>query len=335
MEIGGGAMGSCSDHAMPTYLVIRSDPAPGESMIGYLRRLCIANGYDSLQWIFEKNISSPHELFVEENLRRIADVTGCDYRLLREAGYIPVNSSGSLINFCGIEIEKSHIDIDVLNICTECLSERLLHHPIWDLVDCTSCPIHGTKIANRCPVCGSPLSWMRASNTCECGIFEFEDYCAGKSQKNEFICAKHIYSLLRYEVNSNVYHEIRREIRMLSLNDFLRSIRALYTIPTFEKTGRKDGVYKLTRISKRRNVCVNYSMGVLMNWPSGFYAHVEKIANFILMHGNLVGAEQGGMKRLLIILFFFRMKNLSIKIDPTGEVWNSKGTDLDNILKFI
>lgn len=61
-------MGRRNDYKMRNHLVVRSDPVPGESMIGYLRRLCIANGYDTLQWIFDKKIRFSEEIFMEENM---------------------------------------------------------------------------------------------------------------------------------------------------------------------------------------------------------------------------------------------------------------------------
>ncbi|QKS50814.1 TniQ family protein [Azospirillum oryzae] len=326
-------MGSRNDHAIPNHLVIRSNPVPGESMIGYLRRLCIANGYDTLQWVFHKNIRFADELFTEENMWEISDVTGCDCKIIRRNSYCINGWHGSSINFHGIKIDRDRIDIKYLNICPDCLLESPIIQSIWDLVDCTACPKHGTNIVNRCPACRRFFSWMRASNTCECGMVEYDDYFTGFSSENEVACAKHISFLLGNKVETEAVPGMTENIKRLSLEDFLYCVNRVYSIPVYEDENNCRVKVEMAFPDKR--ICVSYSMGILMDWSAPFYNHVEKISKFIIGYGGVHRVKKRAERNFLLASFLGMMGEVASKIDGTTEIFDRKWFDINKSNNLI
>lgn len=313
-------MGRRNDHTMRNHLVVRSDPVPGESMIGYLRRLCIANGYDTLQWIFDKKIRFPEEIFVEENMWRIADATRCDCKIIRRNSYCIIGEKERAINFHGFVIDRNRIDLRYLNICPDCLLENYILKSVWDLVDYTACPEHGTNIVNRCPACGRFLSWMRASNTCECGMVEYDDYFTGMSSENEVACAKHISFLFEGKIATETVQQISENVKMLSLEDFLYCINRLYTIPVLDE--KDNYIVKAERLFPNRKLCVSHSMGILMDWPAKFYEHIENVSEFIIRYGGINKIKMMQDRRFLLVSFLGMMDGVAGMIDGSKEVFD-------------
>lgn len=320
-------MGNRNDHAIPNHLVIRSNPVPGESMIGYLRRLCIANGHDTLQWIFDNNIRFADEIFTEENMWRISDVTGCDCKIIRRNSYCINGGQGGSINFHGIEISRDRIGIKYLNICPDCLLESPIIQSVWDLVDFTACPKHGTNIVNRCPACRGFLSWMRASNTCECGMVEYDDYFTGFSSENEVTCAKHISFLLGNKAETEAVPGMSENIKRLSLDGFLYCVNRIYSIPVYDDENNYHVKAGQAFLDKRE--CVSYSMGILMDWPAKFYKHVETVSEFIIRYGGVHRVKRREERNFLLAYFLGMMSGVASNIDGTTEVFDRKWFDIN------
>lgn len=55
-------------------------------------------------------------------------------------------------------------------VCVDCLRESNYCRKQWEFVFVTTCPIHNTKLLERCHSCGTRLSWMRTGTSlCRCG----------------------------------------------------------------------------------------------------------------------------------------------------------------------
>lgn len=57
-------------------------------------------------------------------------------------------------------------------VCPECLLEHGCCKTEWEVTAVPACPIHQTMLMDRCPHCGTALSWLRpAVDICRCGRY--------------------------------------------------------------------------------------------------------------------------------------------------------------------
>ena len=57
-------------------------------------------------------------------------------------------------------------------VCPECLLECISCKAEWEVTAAPACPIHRTILMDRCPHCGTALSWLRpAVEICSCGRY--------------------------------------------------------------------------------------------------------------------------------------------------------------------
>ncbi|CAO3449542.1 TniQ family protein [Azospirillum largimobile] len=313
-----------NNFAIPNRLVIRSDLVPGESVVGYLRRLSIANGFDSLQWMFKSNLSSKEKTYYENILHQVQCITGCDYEILKSHGYIPLLKNDWITDFYGFDVRKKHFAFSSQRICPMCFCEKPIFQSVWDIRAWIACPIHGTHIIDQCPECGRSLSWSQATYMCECGAFEYDDYFTGNSHENVIFCSKHISFLLwRRKEDENT--KIDDKVRAFSLENFLDLIVDLYMVPLIEVRSRKT-VY--ASIYKYYGDCLIHSMGIIMNWPDGFYEHVERVVEALLYFRNMEEEKYLTFRLFLCASFIDKMKGIARSVDGDETIWCNKWGDV-------
>ncbi|WP_428832932.1 TniQ family protein [Pseudaminobacter soli (ex Li et al. 2025)] len=136
-------------------LVIRRDPLPWESGLGWLLWLTEANGYNSPASIVSGGLTTDRDTF------RTA---------LSNATTVPVEDI--LDKF---HSKRGHRDCVCLpagrgavwmtsrkrpKVCPACISAGLIP-AVWDITLWAACPIHRCWMVRKCPQCGSEISWLR------------------------------------------------------------------------------------------------------------------------------------------------------------------------------
>lgn len=313
-----------NNSSIPNRLVIRSDLFPGESVVGYLRRLSIANGFDSLQWMFKNKLSLKEETYYEDILYHVHCITECDYETIKGCGYIPRDKNDRITSFYGFEIRKKHFKLDSQKICTMCFYERPIFQSVWDIRAWIACPIHGTHIIDRCPECGRSLSWIQSTYMCECGAFEYDDCFKGNSHEKLIFCSKHI-SFLLWHRKEDENTKIADKVRALSLENFLDLIVDLYMVPLIQVRSRKI-IYG--SIYKNYENCLIHSMEIIMNWPDGFYEHVERVVEALLHFRNREEEKYLTFRLFLCVSFLEKMKAIAKNIEGDEKIWCKKWGDV-------
>ena len=302
---------------MTDRIVIRSDLVPGESVTGYLRRLSIANCYDSVNFLLNKKIFSKEEIYYEDNLELISSITGVNCEFFRRSGYVSVSKESQYINFYGNEIRKKHFDFYYQKICTACFCEKPVIQSVWDMSAWIACPVHGSRLIDRCPECGRSLSWRQATYACECGDFDYDDYFTGKSHENVIACSRHISFLLWNKKDDKNVGLIDR-IRRINLENFLSIVHDLYMIPVIED---RSGKIFYRSLYNNYSECLIYSMDILMKWPDGFYEHVERVVKATLTFRNAEEEQYLGYRALLCESFLKKMKIIEEAINEDDDLW--------------
>lgn len=258
-----------TDDHMPHQLPVCPFPENGEGLIGYRLRLAEANGYPSPFWL--------------------TSAMGKKQRLGQDRGDIEAISA--LTGYSVVELEvqflgKKPIPPRFLNVlhprvCPECLRAKPILLKIWDASLVVCCPIHGRRLLDICPGCGSRLSWNRPNVLgCDCGFdFRMADSPTVEPQTTALtraIAAKIDGSGVT--LASSTSHPRRAPgfaHTTLPLGDLLRLVHFLgvYGADGFQPRGLKKTVLSTVASALR---IVDGAAQALADWPRGFYAMLDR-----------------------------------------------------------
>lgn len=146
-------------------LSIRPRPGPGESTLGYLKRVADANGFGSVGQLFSSLRFRPQGAFDELCVR------------LRLSNEERARLFGSLPAHWGhpdIPLGLAHSDFNSTHgrWCPRCLQVGGVLPGQWTLKLVCTCPKHGTWLKEKCSRCGANLSWsdvVQFEGECPCG----------------------------------------------------------------------------------------------------------------------------------------------------------------------
>lgn len=146
-------------------LSIRPRPFPGESTLGYLKRVADANGFGSVGQLFSSLRSRQQGAFDElcARLRLISEERA------RLFGSLPAHWA-----HLDIPLGLAHSDFNSTHgrWCPLCLREGGLLPGQWTLKLVCTCPKHGIWLKEKCSRCGTNLSWsdvVQFEGKCPCG----------------------------------------------------------------------------------------------------------------------------------------------------------------------
>lgn len=170
-------------------LVCRPQPHPDESLLSYLVRLQVANGYDRLHWLTSglrawMGRALPTRLVTTDDVDFLAALAVCAevststlYRLTlnRYAEVLlppgtPVRQvqgmDGSVLAFTGHLrrlVHRLHTD-QATPFCPHCLAQARYHRLAWLLIPVFACVEHRCWLRETCAGCGHPVSIVSVTN---------------------------------------------------------------------------------------------------------------------------------------------------------------------------
>ena len=156
-------------------LPIEGSPVPGESLMGFVLRMSLANHFSGIQWL--GTILGKDRIFHLSNdqVPTISWIFGAPIESLRDISISFVaGNRNSYWNFYSHPISKSYlIRHRTPQLCTKCIEETGVIKKIWDLRAVTVCPVHRILLSDLCEQCGKQISWNRPSIfSCAC-TFDF------------------------------------------------------------------------------------------------------------------------------------------------------------------
>lgn len=146
-------------------LPIEGSPVPGESLMGFVLRMSVANHLDGIQWlgaVFRKDRIFHLSI---DHIPMISWVFGAPLESFRDTSisFVSANRNSSW-NFYSHPISRSYlIRHRTPQLCPKCLEEKGVIKKIWDLRSVTVCPTHRLLLCDICGQCGKPISWNRPS----------------------------------------------------------------------------------------------------------------------------------------------------------------------------
>jgi len=200
-------MGSFKTIKMIKKLLVRPNPFPDESLLGYIIRLSEANGYESPKNLLRIFQSSNYQLIsnlpkrIYEDLTPLMELTGKSYSTLKHMIYAPVVYKK--YKFLNSTVAFRMIEPCRPKFCPLCLREKPYYRIVWDFSLVITCPTHKCLLISDCPRCNSEFDIYRNGfGKCECGC-DLRKIPAQELPENEFRVTEHIYLLLGLETSKS------------------------------------------------------------------------------------------------------------------------------------
>lgn len=139
-------------------LPVRLPRQPGESVAGYVYRLCDANGH-SVPGAVRSSLTTLYGRNSQEDKRRAAS------EIHKLTGPVPESDWPHWQDPHGWRKQSS----SSMRICSVCLREHGFHKALWELPLVNACPYHRIKLQDHCD-CGKALTWrgLTADWRCTC-----------------------------------------------------------------------------------------------------------------------------------------------------------------------
>lgn len=130
-------------------------PYYDESPVGYLIRVCEANKFMNIRWLYSQDgeTFSVHPINI---LRNLVDTHWTGFEEL-EAHLQP---------FCTLHINE--LNYTVLRYCPKCLQEEQYFRVHWYLRGAVACDKHRCWLVDICSECGNEFTYSRMSSVCKC-----------------------------------------------------------------------------------------------------------------------------------------------------------------------
>ncbi|MEP7288626.1 MAG: TniQ family protein [Chloroflexota bacterium] len=175
-------------------LVCRPHPFTDESLLSYLLRLSVENGYDRLSWVtlwlrdwtgipVPPRLVTTHDLAFLKALANVAGISTSAVYHMTVNRYLPVQMPpGTALHHAALpdgttvtlgaypNQMKRHLRSDSATaFCPHCLATASYHRLHWLLYPVFACIQHGCWLRDTCAVCGASVS-IAAVTTGQCSI---------------------------------------------------------------------------------------------------------------------------------------------------------------------
>ena len=150
-------------------LVIRSDPQPTESFLGFLLRLATLNAQSGVVGILRRAQLTRRFDIPRPNLSHLSTFSEVSVQALGRLGYWREGPAQHA--FGRHRIALGSLSGHYARVCPDCVSDAGWCPNLWDLRAYPACHRHGWELVHTCPACGLPLKWTRpAVHSCNCGF---------------------------------------------------------------------------------------------------------------------------------------------------------------------
>jgi len=263
---------------MSIKLLVRPNPFPDESLIGYIIRLGESNGYESPSDIVNLAENSPyryssdlHKAF-HYNLLPFSKLLQKDFSSFTFLFNTPLNNLAD--ERLAYKIKSELVQFFYLRVCPLCLRESPYYRAMWDLKLITVCPIHKCMLVSSCPDCHQKISIRRNQVVkCICGFDLRETQDSAPLPDEELCVASHIYSQLGIENFDLVPVPEHNPLINFSLNEFSAFINCFSKLALRLFNSKNDSNIKVSRMHIcHKSIC--QALSIFDDFPKNYVAFV-------------------------------------------------------------
>lgn len=251
-------------------LVVTPKPITNESLLGYLLRVSVANGYDT-PWhvLTTAGIGRREAMSADFPINKLAPLVNCESKDLCPIAYsfqpkLGVNEYKILAHDLGQVPHMRTYRFAKPSFCAACVVEKGFLEAHWDLEGVTVCHIHGTALLTHCPRCGRRINWFRPDLLqCACGA-QWHDVTLSQVSVEQRALAN--------LVNSKVLGTEMQSCEMVKLPS-----KELGLLPLSALLGVINVIGKAASDSTDPRKIFEAASSVLAYWPSAYEAFIEKM----------------------------------------------------------
>lgn len=266
-------------------LIVRSQPYPDESFLGYLLRLTQLNLYPSPTWILRlaktKNASHRKVGFVfddEQDLSALSRLTSVDQQRLRALLYSPAGVKkrfGKFLLFSN-PIPSYLLRASRPKVCPGCLHDSGYIKRIWDFALVTACPIHEQLLIDECPACHKRITWIRSGlYRCQCQA-DWRDFSTQPLDNSQLAVSRQVHHLCGLNADAET-REVDNSNPLYEKN--LTTFTSCLLFVASQLGGGIDTKGKhfapLRRNSERHELLCE-ALPIFRDWPNRFYTFLDK-----------------------------------------------------------
>jgi hypothetical protein len=266
---------------MSKKLLVRPNPFPDESLLGYIARLSEVNGYSSPKDILKLFQSSKYQLIsnlpkrIDRDLTPLMELTGKSFSTLEPMIYTHLYYKNKY-KFLSSEVSFRIIEPCRPKFCPFCLQEKSYYRIVWDFSLVTVCPAHKCLLISNCPECNSKLDIYRNGfGKCKCGFDLREIQVVEELPDNELRVTEHVHLLLGLETSRADMIPSHNPLINFSLDEFS------LLIDYFSKLALK--MYDLEYVPNYRELSnsnlhfsLSKALSIFDNFPENYLLFVEE-----------------------------------------------------------
>lgn len=265
---------------MTKRLLVRPDPFHDESLISYLVRLTIENGYESPREIlrlfqnagYKFNSNFPKRIY--DDIEPLLELTGKSYSTLEHMIY--THEGNKKYKFLNSVVSFRMIEPCRPKFCPKCLRENRYHRMVWDYSLITVCLTHRCLLIADCPRCGEKLDiYYDDFGKCKCGFDICEIKRTDKIPESDLRVTEYISLLLGLKISKSNLFPFHNPLINFSLDEF--SILMDY----FSKLTRKMCEPEYNSKSKESSIHdIHHSLLMVLlifdNFPNNYLYFVQE-----------------------------------------------------------
>lgn len=254
-------------------LTVTPKPVHGESLMGFLLRTAIENGYQSINLLFSLAGMTENEArSARPSLKKLAPLYN---RNVEDFGALgsQAESSGRYLALMNHSLPSMYLRSKHARICPDCVSEQGHVHAFWELRHAVACPVHQRMALTHCPECDKEINWWRKGlTTCSCGY----DFSWDKGDK---ISNPAILSLLEVmhaklmgnDLDDDALAYVGFPVDHLRKMTLVTLLGVIYRLENFSAPAADDS----TKSKELHGL--ETAAEVLSMWPTGFHRYLERV----------------------------------------------------------
>jgi len=251
------------------------DPEPFESLMGYLLRLTMLNGYDHVAQLFQiaGYVGRAYD-FQRLNLEGLSALVNQPENTLRDLTYQCVGNRKRL--FLGNAVPSMFLQSRHTRICPTCIHEDGFFPAYWDLRLLTCCEEHRSYLVDTCPSCSRKIQWYRPMwNLCNCG-YDFKSIVPEIADEKTLKVNRMILTAITGDEGQVLNVTLPAELQKANPDGLLKSVMTVGMWAVGQHEKRMDDILRMSGVAEISQM-MSAAYDIFTDWPKNFNKFLSQV----------------------------------------------------------